>query len=143
MINYFEKFRINSSESKGKKKRIFVSFAIEDEKYRDYLVGQSKMKRTPFGFVDMSVKKNWKESEWKKRCRTKIKGCDGVIVLLSNKTYHADGVRFEMKCANEENIPMIGMHIKKNDKYAIPPELINKRVITWTWDNLEKVINNF
>ena len=46
------------STSDGKKK-IFVSFAIEDSKYRDFLVAQAKNERSPFSFVDMSVKEPW------------------------------------------------------------------------------------
>ena len=126
-----------------RKKRVFISFAIEDVKYRNFLVDQAKKENSPFEFIDMSVKKAWKQSEWQRRCRTKIKRCDGVIVLLSKNTYHANGVRWEMKCANEEKVKMIGMHIKKNDKGAIPPELNRKRKITWTWENLEKAIKTF
>ncbi|MCD8406264.1 TIR domain-containing protein [Tenacibaculum dicentrarchi] len=126
-----------------RKKRIFISFAIEDVKYRNFLVEQAKKEKSPFEFIDMSVKKAWKQSEWQKKCRTKIKGCDGVIVMLSKYSYHASGVRWEMKCANEEKIPIIGMHIKKNDKGAIPPELKRKKTIIWTWDNLEKEIKSF
>lgn len=126
-----------------KKKKIFISFAIEDAKYRDYLVKQAKSEKSLFEFVDMSAKKAWKQSEWQKRCRTKIKGCDGVIVLLSKNTYHASGARWEKKCANEEKIPIIGMHIKKNDKGANTPELYRKKKIEWTWDNLKREIDKF
>lgn len=38
-------------------KRIFISFAIEDERLRDFLKGQAKNENSPFEFVDMSVKK--------------------------------------------------------------------------------------
>ena len=38
-------------------KRIFISFATEDIRLRDLLVGQSKNDNCPFEFVDMSVKK--------------------------------------------------------------------------------------
>jgi len=56
----------DSEESMKKfKKRIFISFAIEDEKYRDFLVAQAKNDRTPFTFVDMSVKQPWNEKVWK------------------------------------------------------------------------------
>jgi len=122
-------------------KKIFVSFAIEDSKYRDFLVAQAKNEKTPFSFIDMSVKQPWNENEWKRKCRTKIKSCDGMIVLLSKKTWHSGGSRWEIKCANEEGIPVIGMHIKKNDKGAIPPELEGSRVIEWSWKNLSKSIN--
>lgn len=129
-------------EDTGKeiKKRIFISFAIEDEQYRYFLVSQAKNERSPFTFVDMSVKQPWNEKVWKQKCRTKIKSCDGMIVLLSKNTWHSSGARWEIKCAREEGIPVIGMHIKKNDQGAIPPELKGKKVITWSWDNLSKVI---
>lgn len=123
-------------------KRVFISFAIEDREYRDYLVQQAKNKRSPFTFIDMSVKKRWKESEWRAKCRSKIKGCDGVIALISKNSFHAGGARWEMKCARQEGIKLVGMHIKKNDKGTVPPELSGKKVMLWSWDNLEKFISN-
>lgn len=131
-----------SEKPKKRMKRVFISFAIEDRKYRDYLVEQARHERSPFEFADMSVKKRWRESIWQKKCRSKIKGCDGVIALLSTNTYRASGARWEMKCAREEGIKIIGMHIKKKEKGTIPPELKGKRVITWNWDNLKAFINN-
>ena len=38
------------------KNRIFISFAIEDARYRTMLVGQAKNEDSPFEFVDMSVR---------------------------------------------------------------------------------------
>jgi len=122
-------------------KRVFISFAAEDSSARDFLVGQAKNKETPFEFVDMSVKEPWDE-KWKTQCRTKIKGCDGVIALLSKKTYNAEGARWEMNCANEEKKPLLGVHIHKDDKGAIPPELAGKKVIEWTWDGIAAFINS-
>jgi len=123
------------------RKRIFISFAIEDIEYRDYLVKQARNNRSPFDFVDMSVKKEWKQTEWRRKCRTKIRRCHGMIALISSNTYQAGGARWEMKCAREEGVKIIGMHIKKNDRGLIPPELRGKRVIIWSWVNLEKFIN--
>jgi len=133
---------IFGEEKKERKKRIFISFAIEDIKYRDFLVKQARIEKSPFEFVDMSVKKAWKQDEWKKKCRTKIKGCDGVIALISKNTHLAHGARWEIKCALEERIPTIGMQIKWNDKGAKPKELKNKKVVRWTWANIEKFINS-
>jgi len=122
-------------------KKIFISFAIEDEYARDFLVGQAKNNGTPIEFTDMSVKEAWSDS-WKTRCRERIKGCDGVIAILSKKTNNADGAKWEMWCANDENIPMIGVHIHKDDKGAIPSELGNHKVIEWSWDGIASFINN-
>jgi antiphage defense system Thoeris ThsB-like protein len=129
-------------DDSGKKKRVFISFAVEDKKFRDFLIAQSKNPKSNFDFVDMSVYKAWKNKEWKLKCRNKIKSCDGIIVLLSKNIWKAGGARWEMKCASEEDIPVIGIHIYKNNKGAIPPEL-DGNVYEWTWGNLEESINSF
>lgn len=67
-----------------KNNRIFISFAVEDKTYRDFLLGQARNEKSPFEFVDMSVKNPW-DSAWKTSCRTKIKGCDGMIALGEQK----------------------------------------------------------
>lgn len=135
-----EAFSDDESSEPESKKKIFISFSIKDKKYRDFLVAQAKNERTPFSLIDMSVKSPWNEAEWKKKCRAKIKSCDGVIVLLSKNTWHSGGTRWEIKCAKEEGIKIIGMHIQKNNKGAIPTELQGTRVVEWNWDNLEKFI---
>lgn len=125
---------------KIRRDKVFISFAIEDKKYRDFLVSQAKNSKTPFDLIDMSVKEPWPEKEWKRQCRKKIKQCDSMIVLLSKNTWHSAGTRWEIKCGREERIRMVGMHVKKDDKGAIPPELQGKRIIEWSWDNLEKFL---
>lgn len=123
------------------KKRIFISFAIEDKTLRDLLVGQARNERSPFEFVDMSVKQPW-DSEWKTNCRRKIKGCDGVIVLITKQSKKADGQLWEVNCANKENIPIIGVWGYRNDiPVFLPTELQNIRTVDWTWSNIEKWIN--
>lgn len=88
----------------------------------------------------MSVKQPWPDNIWKRRCRVKIRQCDCMIVLLSKNTWHSGGTRWEIKCGREEGLRMIGMHIKKDDKGAIPPELKGKRIIEWEWEKLKKFL---
>ena len=115
-------------------KRVFVGFAVEDKKYRDLLRGQSKLGDCPIDYTDFSVKEPW-DSSWKTKCRQRIKGCDGVIALLSKNVKNADGARWEIKCAVEEGVPILGVHIFKDDAY-VPTELSGKKVISWTWDGI-------
>jgi CTP synthase (UTP-ammonia lyase) len=124
------------------RKRVFISFAIEDVKYRDFLVGQARLHHSPFEFIDMSVKTPWNEKEWRQRCSTKMRGCDGIIVLLSRNSYHSSGLRYEAKFAKEDRIPMLGVHIYKNDHGATLPELYRKKKVDWTWDNIADFIES-
>ena len=135
--------RRRKKSTANREKKVFISFAIEDRKYRDFLVSQGINKRSPFSFADMSVRNPWTQVVWKRKCREKIRECDGVIVLLSKNTWHSGGTRWEIKCAREERVPVIGMHIKKNEKGAKPPELNGKKIIEWSWDNLDEAIKNF
>jgi len=122
------------------KKRIFISFAMEDKLYRDLLVGQSRKDNSPFEFIDMSVKEPWL-SDWKARCRTKIKGCDGVIALISKNTASASGEIFEIECAYEERVPVMLMHIN-NDRLTNVPRIIQeKRINIWSWSSITSFIN--
>lgn len=121
----------------AKNNRVFISFAIEDANLRTLLVGQGKNEKTPFSFVDMSVKEPW-DSAWKTNCRTKIKGCDGVIGIITKNTLKADGQLWELKCAYEENIPVLLIY-GNDDRPANLPEPVKGRLINlWTWDNISK-----
>ena len=122
-------------------KNIFISFAIEDKFARDHLVHQAEQARVPFSFADMSARQAW-DNSWKTRCREIIKQCDGVVALLSPRTRLADGAKWEMQCAIEEGIPIMGVHIHKDNKGQIPSELDGEKVIEWTWDGIKRFIDS-
>jgi hypothetical protein len=126
----------------AKNNRIFVSFGIEDKTYRDFLVGQAKNKKSPFEFVDMSAKEPWDE-KWKTNCRTRIKGCDGVIALISKNTVNADGALWEVCCAKDENVPVRGVYCTKDNRpVMLPAEFAGVKVIEWDWDIIASFINS-
>lgn len=127
-------------EQMGKNKRIFIAFAMEDKFARDNLVYQAKeQENAPFDFTDMSVKEPW-DSQWKTNCRSKIKGCDGVIAFISRNTPNATGACWEIKCAKEEGIPIKAIWVHKDDPCCKPNELGNTPVVYWTWKNIKNFI---
>lgn len=117
------------------KYRIMTSFAIEDARLRDFLVGQAKNENSPFSFVDMSVKEPW-SSEWKTNCRAKISGCDGVIGIITNNTPKADGQLWELKCAEDEQVPVLLIYGYEDQRPRLPTLLSGRRVHAWTWPNI-------
>ncbi len=120
-------------------KRIFIAFAIEDVRSRDFLVGQAKNDNSPFEFVDMSVKQPW-ETDWETKCRARIKTCDGVIALISKHTPLATGQLFEIKTAGEESVPTMFMY-SSSDRPILPYSLNGKLINIWSWDNIKSFIN--
>jgi hypothetical protein len=119
------------------KKTIFIAFAIEDEKQRDFLKGQSLNTNSPFEYIDMSVKEPY-DSEWKKRVRTRIKRSDGVIALVSEDSLKSSGQKWEISCSKEEKKKILGVWAYKNDRTNI--EGLNTKV--WTWENIRNFIDS-
>jgi MTH538 TIR-like domain (DUF1863) len=116
------------------KKVVFVAFAIEDERQRDFLKGQSLHPRAPYEFIDMSVKEPY-DKDWKDRVRTRIKRSDGVIVLVSKNSLTSSGQKWEVSCAKEEGKPIRGIWAYTDDRTDL------SGVVTYVWN--DKNISDF
>ena len=119
------------------KKRIFIAFAIEDEWQRDALKGQSLNTNSPFEYVDMSVKEAY-DSGWKEKVRTRIRGCDGVIAMVSKNSLTSTGQKWEIGCAKEEGKSVLGIWAYKDDRTNLP----GVRTVMWTWDAIANFIDS-
>ena len=118
-------------------KTIFIAFAIEDERMRDFLKGQSLLTNSPFEYVDMSVKQAY-DTDWKNKVRTRIRRSDGVIILGSKNSLTSSGQKWEIQCAKEEGKKILGIWAYSDDRTNIVGVLTK----TWTWDNIKNFINS-
>ena len=118
-------------------KTIFIAFAIEDERMRDFLKGQSLLTNSPFEYVDMSVKQAY-DTDWKNKVRTRIRRSDGVIILVSKNSLTSSGQKCEIQCAKEEGKKILGIWAYSDDRTNIVGVLTK----TWTWDNIKNFINS-
>ena len=119
------------------RKVVFVAFAIEDERQRDFLKGQSLNTNSPFEYVDMSVKQPY-DSNWKERVRTRIRRSDGVIALVSKNSLSSSGEKWEIACAKEEKKKLLGIWAYTDDR----TNLEGVRTVVWTWDAISKFIDS-
>ncbi|HMT04075.1 MAG TPA: TIR domain-containing protein [Solirubrobacterales bacterium] len=119
------------------KKTVFVAFAIEDQKQRDLLKGQSLHPRAPYEFIDMSVKKAY-DSGWKDKVRTRIRRSDGVIVLVSKDSLTSTGQQWEIQCAKDEKKPIRGIWAYSADR----TKLSGVPTFTWTDANISNFIDS-
>lgn len=118
------------------KKVIFIAFAIEDERSRDFLKGHTKLTHCPFEYIDMSVKEAY-DKDWKDRVRTRIRRSDGVIVLVSKNSLTSSGQKWEIGCAKEEGKPMLGIWAYTDDRTILSG--VNTK--TWTWETIANFID--
>lgn len=119
------------------KKVVFVAFAIEDARIRDMIKGQSLNTKSPFEYVDMSVKEAYDE-EWKKKVRTRILRSDGVLAIVSKNSLTSSGQRWELQCAKEEKKKIRGIWAYKEDRTDLP----GVSTMVWTWENIAAWIDS-
>jgi hypothetical protein len=118
------------------KKVVFVAFAIEDERQRDFLKGQSLHPRQPFEFIDMSVKEAY-DSNWKERVRTRIRRSHGVIALVSKNSLKSSGQKWEIRCAKDEGKRIKGIWAYTDDRTDLP----GVYTVTWSDANISSFID--
>lgn len=119
------------------RKTVFVAFAIEDERSRDFLKGQSLNTRSPFEYVDMSVKNPY-DRDWKDRVRTRIRRSDGVIALISKNSLSSSGQQWEIACSKEERVPLRGIWAYNDDRTNV----VGVNTVVWNWDNIAAFIDS-
>jgi hypothetical protein len=119
--------------------RIFLAYAEEDYKFRDLVVNQAKSAKLNVEFADMPAKQPW-VPRWKAACRSRTFECDAAIVLVSKKTRQGAGVKWEMECIRDTQIPVLGILMEKIDSSAVPDELHDARMIEWNWPDVAAFI---
>ena len=119
------------------KKVVFVAFVIEDEAQRNLLKGQALNTKSPFEYIDMSVKKAY-DKEWKDRVQTRIRRSDGVIALISKNSLNSSGQKWEISCAKEEKKKLRGIWAYTDDRTNVT----GVNTVVWTWDNITNFIDS-
>lgn len=117
-------------------KTIFIAFAIEDERIRDLLKGQSLHTDSPFEYIDMSVKEAY-ETDWKDKVRTRIRRSDGLIAIVSSDSLTSSGQKWEIQCAKDEGLPILAIWGYRDDRTVVP----GLNTVVWSWDGIAKFIN--
>lgn len=119
------------------KKTIFVAFAIEDQRQRDFLKAQSLNTASPFEYIDMSVKEAY-DTDWKAKVRARIKRSDGVIVMVSKNSINSSGQKWEIACAKEEGKRIKGIWAYTDDRTNIA----GVATVVWSWPNIAAFIDS-
>lgn len=126
------------------KKRVFISFDYDNDKdIKGSLVGQAHLEDSPFEIVDMSIKEAIDE-RWKDKARSRIKGCDCVIVLCGYHTASATGVAAELSITQEERIPYFLLCGRDSGNVQKPKNAKTTDLIyNWTWKNLKLLLEGY
>ena len=120
-------------------KQVFLRFAAEDRPFRDMFVGQAAAERVPFGFTEMSVKKEW-DPQWRVQCRYRIQSCNAFIALITGKLENSMGAMWEIRCADELRVPILGVYCNGSSIVDCPEELLGKQKANWDWPGISRFV---
>jgi len=120
--------------------KLFVSFDFDhDRVLRDFIIGQAKLRDSPFEVSDYSLKEASKQALWEARARRAISRADRFVVMLGPRTRFASGVKKEVALARELRKPcfqIIG-YPHGSIAWAVPGA---GRTYRWNWDNLKRLL---
>ena len=121
------------------KKKVFLSYDFdEDRALKVFMVGQSKLARSPFEIVDTSLKEAAPEARWQQHAARAIGRSDLVMVLLGQHTHRAPGVLAEVAIATAAGKPIV--QIQRGGIHRPTPVPGAGRVYVWSWDNLAHIL---
>jgi hypothetical protein len=122
--------------------RAFVSFEMEDQWSRDFLIQHAHDKDTSVDFTDYSVHLPFDE-KWKTNCRARIGQTKGTIVMVGSGTAKSPAVLWEIAETNRQGHPLFGVQINKDQTYTVPSGLPSSRVIRWNFDEIVRELGRW
>lgn len=120
--------------------RVFVSFDYDNDRVlRDFVIGQSKLRDSPFEVSDYSLKEAARESQWEAKARRAIGRADVFVVMLGARTRFASGVRKEVAMAQVLRKPRFQIvgYQHGSRAWAVSG---GGRVYRWNWENLKRLL---
>ncbi len=126
----------------GKKRKVFISFHMEDESQVDLLRHQAKSDKFNLEFSDYSVKKPF-DNHWKMQCEERIKQTSVTIVMIGPETYKRPAVLWEINKSYALGKKVIGVRIRRDKNDPIPGPLLRhkSKIIKWSMEEIQNELD--
>jgi hypothetical protein len=118
-------------------KRIYVGCVQTDVRYRDMMINFRQRwefyTHNTFDFLT-SDRSGLETEQWKQMVEETICESDGVMIMVSEHTAVDSGAAWEIERALANNVPVVGVDIRKKSKGNIPQGLEGKMTrYGWEW----------
>jgi len=124
------------------KKRVFISFHMENEAQIKLLRHQARSDNFNLEFTDYSVKEPF-DGNWKRKCEERIRQSSVVVCMIGAETYKRPAVIWELNKAYEMGKPVVGVRIHKNRNDPIPTTLLRNKakIINWNMEEIQNALD--
>jgi hypothetical protein len=131
-----------TANSQKTKKRVFISFHMDDLHAKELLVAQAKSDKFDLEFINYAVNEPFDE-KWKTNCKERIKQASVTICLVGEKTAQREAVLWELAMSYELGKKVFGIRIYRDKNHTIPKPILNNDspVLYWNIDDIVKELN--
>lgn len=124
-------------------KNIYIGCAEPDIRYRDMLVnGRHRWELYSKPTIDFrtSDRNEMKLVHYKQIVEKAIQGVDGVMIIVSAQTSKDPLALWQIDCSLSNNIPIIGVDVRRNSEGILPRDLTGK-MTNYGWEWFAEFIN--
>lgn len=114
------------------KKRVFISFHMDDLHAKKLLEAQAKSDKFDLEFINYSVNEPFDE-KWKTQCKERMANTSTVICLIGERTWARPAVIWELETAYKLGKKVIGVRIYRDKWHSVPHPITKEMspVINW------------
>lgn len=115
------------------KKRVFISFHMDDLHAKTLLVEQAKSDKFDLEFINYSVNTPF-DNSWKTQCAERINQASVTICLIGRNTYSRPAVIWELNKSYELEKKVFGVVIYRNEQNYWPEPLLTNNANVYYWN---------
>jgi len=142
-MSYYSSTPFSSILAKAKKgKRVFISFHMDDLRYKTLLIEQAKSDKFDLEFTNYSINEPFDE-KWKTQCKEKLKQVSTTICLIGENSWLRPAVNWELNTSYELGKQVFGVRIFRNENHIVPTPLSKNyaRILYWNIADIVAELN--
>ena len=124
------------------KRRVFISFHMNDEYAKQLLIHQAKSDKFDLEFSNYAVNEPFDE-KWKTQCKERIAMTSTVIVLIGPDTHSREAVNWEINEAYKQGKNVIGVRVHRYKNHRVPQSMVDNgaKIVNWDMNEISRELN--
>ena len=124
--------------------RLFVACAPQDLKFSELIAAKARADRLPLVF-DGFGEGRFDEIGWQLECRRRIRSARALVVLMSPHTSESPRALWQVRCARELGLPVVGVTVSFEDGGAGGcGEVVGmESIVGWKWKTIAAMLMRF